>query len=529
MENHLDESLRKTLLSFLGEKCLSTDQNDRAYYSQDVYSEAEYTSHAVISPTSLGKLSKAVKCVVEAGYSLFPRGGGLSYTGGYLPTTKKSISLDMSYMDAVKEINQQDMYVTVQAGCTWDKLHKALKGTGLRTPFWGTLSGLYASIGGSISQNSIFFGSGRYGTSADTVIGLKIVTASGNVLTTGSGAVEGGSAFLRHYGPDLTGLFTGDCGALGIKAEITLRLISSPKHKSQASFSFGNYQDMISAMSEISRSGLASECFGFDPVLQRQRLKRESLAKDVKSLASVMKSSSSVLGALKKGAKIATAGRGFMKNVPYSLHVTTENRHNGAAKYDIEQINTIALETGGTVIENTIPILIAANPFMPPNSMIGPAGERWAPVHAVIPHSKAVALMDGIENLFAKYDKEITQYDIKVGTLFTSVGASAIVLEPVFFWPDELKAFHRRNIEPSHLKKIRGFSENLKIRRFVAKLRSELTALCLEHSAIHFQIGKAYRYKEGINHDNFNLLGDIKKHVDPNGRLNPGALGLYPD
>lgn len=522
----MDKMLQQSLISILGDAGFTTDKSECTYYSQDVYEQSEFIANAVISPENMDELSRAVKCVTEANYNLFPRGGGLSYTGGYLPSTNKAITLDTSRMNKVSEINRRDMYVRVEPGCTWATLHEALKDTGLRTPFWGTLSGLSATVGGSISQNSIFFGSGLYGTSADTVIGLKVVGADGHIVVTGAGAVKGGNPFFRHYGPDLTGLFTGDCGALGIKCEITLRLITAPKHKCFGSYSFERYEDMLPAMSEISRLGLASECFGFDPFLQAQRMKRESLAKDIKSLAGVMKSSGSVLGALKQGAKIASAGRGFMKNVPYSLHVTTENRHKSAALADIEQVNAIIKDASGTQIENAIPTLIAANPFMPPNSMIGPSGERWAPVHAVTSHSGAVKLMTAIEDLFTQNKDDITKYDIGIGYLLTTVGASAVVLEPVFFWPDELMEFHKRNIEKSHLRKINGFAKNLEARECVASLRKQLKEICLKHSAVHFQIGKTYLYQEGVAPESLALVKTVKQHMDKDNHLNPGALGF---
>ena len=152
----MDKKLKQNLLSILGKDGLTTDQDERTYYSQDVYEQSKFITAAVISPQNFDELSKAVKCVTGAGYSLFPRGGGLSYTGGYLPSTGKSVTLDTSRMNKVCEINASDMYVRVEAGCTWAALHKALKGTGLRTPFWGTLSGLSATIGGSISTKFYF-------------------------------------------------------------------------------------------------------------------------------------------------------------------------------------------------------------------------------------------------------------------------------------------------------------------------------------------------------------------------------------
>jgi len=515
----MDKTLKQQLVGILGAEHVVTNEEECAYFSQDVYSRAQFTSRAVLRPANIDELSKAVKLATENGMAVFPRGGGLSYTGGYLPSTNTSISIDTSRMNRVVEINTDDMYVTVEAGCTWADLHKALIGTGLRTPFWGTLSGLYATVGGSVSQNSIFFGSGLYGTSAESIMGLKIVAADGRIVETGSG-------FFRNFGPDMTGLFTGDCGALGVKAEISLKLIREPKHKAHASFSFTNYQDMLPAMSEIARQGLASECFGFDPFLQAQRMKRESLAKDVKALAGVMKASGSVMGALKTGAKIASAGRGFMKDVPYSVHITSENHHETAAQSDIEAVKTIMKEAGGTEIENAIPTLVAANPFNPPNSMIGPSGERWAPVHAVVPHSKAVALMEAITALLDAHKDTCEKYNIGTGYLLTSVGASAMVIEPVFFWPDALMDIHHRKVEAGHLRKINEFADNPEARASVDQIRAALKDLMSKHGAAHLQIGKTYAYLATLPAPTLDLLKAVKMQMDPKGLINPGSLSL---
>jgi len=518
--------LEEKLVAILGRDNLITDVEECAYYSQDVFSEAPYVTKAVLRPGGVDELSAAVKAATEAGYAIFPRGGGMSYTGGYLPSQERAVTLDMARMDRILEINLEDMYITVEAGCRWVDIHNALKGKGVRPPFWGTLSGLYATVGGGVSQNSIFFGTGLYGTAADSVIGMQVIAANGDVIHTGSAAVKGGNGFFRHYGPDLTGIFTGDTGALGIKATVTLKLITDAAHRCFGSFSFDRYEDMLPAMSEISRRGLASECFGFDPYLQGQRMKRESLAKDIKSLAGVMKASGGVMDAVKKGAKLAAAGRGYMKDVLFSFHVTVENRHKAAAEADLETIRDIVRQAGGREIENSIPTLINANPFMPVNNMIGPDGERWVPVHAAIPHSRAVAMMDAMEELFGHHVAMIEKYNIGVGYLLTIIGPNAVLLEPVFFWPDVLMEFHRRNVEKPVLKKLKGFPENLEIREFVTGVRKELTKLCMDHAAVHFQIGRAYRYAEGLKPENLQLVRAVKDHMDPEGLINPGSLGL---
>ncbi|MCH8863458.1 MAG: FAD-binding oxidoreductase, partial [Proteobacteria bacterium] len=237
MDNAAPDIIERLTL-VLGNEGLVTDPDERDYYSQDVFSSAEYVTKAVLRPANIEELSEAVRIATEAGYAVFPRGGGMSYTSGYLPTAEKSVTVDLARMNNIREINLEDMYITVECGCPWVDIYEALKGKGVRPPFWGTLSGIKATVGGGLSQNCIFFGSGIHGTGADTVIGLEVVLADGTIINTGSGAVEGGTPFFRHYGPDLTGIFTADTGALGIKAVATLRLIASPPFVRHLSFDF---------------------------------------------------------------------------------------------------------------------------------------------------------------------------------------------------------------------------------------------------------------------------------------------------
>lgn len=520
------DQLTNQLDSIIGSENVITDADECNFYSQDVFSVSSYVSKAVLRPSNTNELSQVVKASTEAGYAIFPRGGGMSYTGGYLPTREFAVTLDMSRMNNIIEINKDDMYVTVEAGCTWAQLHEALKDTGLRTPFWGTLSGLKATVGGGVSQNSLFFGTGVHGSAVDSVVGLEVIAANGEIIKTGSASVKGGTPFFRHYGPDLTGVFLGDTGALGIKAKITLKLIANSPYREFGSFSFDRYEDMFPAMCEISRRGLVSECFGFDPYLQEQRMKRESISKDVKSLAGVLKASDGVIDAVKKGTKLAVAGRGYMKDVIYSFHATSENRYKSAAKEDMEEVRKIALAAGGREIENSIPTLVNANPFLPLNNMIGPNGERWAPVHAIAAHSKIVELQSAVIDLFAKHKETLDKYEIGTGYMYITIGASASLLEPVFFWPDALKELHLDTVEQKHLNSLDGYDENLEVREFVTVVRKELVNLFMEHSVVHLQIGKTYLYSEGLEDNSLNLVHSLKKYTDPENLINPGSLGL---
>ncbi len=521
----IDESLIGRLGALLGNEALSRDAETRDFLAQDIFTRG-IPAGLVLRPANIEQLGAAVAAVAAAGCAVIARGGGMSYSSGYVPAEADSVLIDMRGMNRVLEINRQDMFVTVEAGTTWSELHEALAGTGLRTPYWGTLSGIHATVGGSLSQNSIFWGSGHHGSAAESALSLKVVLADGAVLDTGSAGHKNAGPFFRQHGPDLTGLFCGDCGALGVKATATLRLAPEVSSRAFGAFAFDDYPAMLAAMAEISRQDLAMECFGFDPFLQAQRMRRESLAADAKNLLGVMKSADGVGKALAEGARIAMTGRGFMEDVDWSFSVMIEDRTAEGAAGRLEAVRRIAAGEGGRELPDTIPKVLRANPFGPVNSIIGPEGERWVPVHGIFPHSQAVAAMNAIRKLFESYERTLTEHEIGVGHLLATVGGNCTVLEPVFFWPDALEEIHRLSVEPGHLRGIRGFPENPAARAAVTEIREALIALFTELGAAHLQLGKSYRYREGLQGANWRLIEALKKELDPGRRMNPGALGL---
>ena len=176
-------------------------------------------------------------------------------------------------------------------------------------------------------------GIGKVKPAVGSVTSLDVVLASGEVLSTGGNAKSDSSPFFRHYGPDLTGIFTSDTAALGIKASANLRLLPIQPGKAYSSFEFEDHETMIRAMSEVSRTSLAEACFGFDPTLQSQRVKRASLLEDVRTLGQVMKAQGGTLKAVTEGIRIATSGRGFMKDVRYSARFIVEEATQVAADH----------------------------------------------------------------------------------------------------------------------------------------------------------------------------------------------------
>jgi FAD/FMN-containing dehydrogenase len=442
----------------------------------------------------------------------------MSYTSGYVAPTKGALIVDLGRMDRILDISETDMTVTVEAGCTWDALRRALKPLGLRALAWGTLSGSRATVGGGMSQNGIFWGA-REGTIVDGALSFELVLADGRIVSTGS-------AFFRPYGPDLTGVFAADNGALGIKTKVTLQLMREGAALAYGSFAFDSAEGFMEAMSATAREGLASEAFGFDPFLQAQRMKRDSLASDAKSLLQMVKAQSSPWKGLKEGARVVAAGRSFLDDALFSLHVICEGRQQEMVEGDLKAIGHIVAQSGGRAVENSIPKVLRANPFPPVNSMVGPAGERWVPVHGFLPHSRLVEGWDRIQAVFAEQGGEMSRLGVGAGAMFAAVSRSACLIEPVFFWPDALEELHRRSLEPSHLAKLKAFPANAEARQLVERLRAEVVDIFSALGAAHLQVGRTYPLQAGHAEGSWNLLLAIKKAVDPEGLMNPGSLGL---
>jgi FAD/FMN-containing dehydrogenase len=521
-------ALAARFAAIVGAANVTQDPGKLQLHSEDIWQQAKAPVLLVVAPATAAELCAVIRQARIDGLSLAPRGAGASYTSAYLPAGAASLSLDMSRLDQVLAIDPVAMTVTVQGGCTWAALNAALKPHGLRTPFWGPMSGLVSTIGGGLSQLNAMFGAARYGTSSESVIGFTIVLANGEMLRTGAG-LPGQAPFYRHYGPDLAGLFCGDGGVFGIKAEITLRLMRSPAHEDYVSFAFKTGRDLLLAMAEMSRAGIASEICAFDPGLSEVRLKRASLAEDFGTLRKVVAKEASLFKGLQNAAKIALAGRDIMAPDDFSLHVIAEGRAAAAVAADIAQARKIAAAANGREIENSIARLIRVTPFPPLNSILGPAGERWAPVHGIASLAAAPAVFADVEAVFADMDSELKAAGVFYGYLYTSLSTNALIIEPVFYWPEARYAIHETLMEKPHLARLPTLAANPAATGLVVAARNRVIEVFARHGCGFFQIGRAYPYRESRDAASLALLENLKAQLDPEGVFNPGVLGLGGD
>jgi FAD/FMN-containing dehydrogenase len=118
------------------------------------------------------------------------------------------------------------------------------------------------------------------------------------------------------------------------------------------------------------------------------------------------------------------------------------------------------------------------------------------------------------------------KHDIDRGYLVSTVGNAGTLLEPVLYWPDARLPFHERVLDAGYLAKLERFAPNPAAAEAVAALRVDLAAAFMQQGAVSFQLGKFYFYQQGLADSAAGFLRQLKRMVDPAGRMNPGALGL---
>ncbi|PPR79541.1 MAG: 4-cresol dehydrogenase [hydroxylating] flavoprotein subunit [Alphaproteobacteria bacterium MarineAlpha2_Bin1] len=505
----------KEFEELLGKDNVLIDEKDLAIFSRDIIEWEAPLPLLVIKPATTSEVSKSVQIAFKQKIHIAPRGGGLSYTKGYVPNKKNTVMIDLKRLDKVLDINREDLYVTVEAGCTWKNLTDTLKPLNMRPAMTGPISGIHSTIGGGASQN--------IPGSMDAILGMEIVLADGRVIFTGSSScIRSNSPFYRNYGPDLTGIFLGDTGSYGIKTKITLRIERIPEGVSFASYSFTNLKNMARAMAEVARLGVASKTFGMDPLKNRNSTKID-FDEGIDTLKEVVKNNSSVISGLKNAFKVATATKKNLEYTPWSLHLTVEGFDQGSSEKAMNSVLSICEKYNGTQIEATIPLALRARPYSI-RGFLGIQGERWVPVHALFPLSRTDEVVDKVEGFFSSNKKRLEEFEI-THSFISSINGSFWLLEPMFYWFDEVSEYHLQYLEKHKHKKLARSKKNLATRNEVIALRKELSNLFFELGSINAQIGKFYNFAESLHPETYKVLTEFKKTLDPQNLLNPGNLG----
>lgn len=515
---------RDTIAALLPQGAFSIEPAlcDRA--AEDIFAREDGVV-GIFTPAQVGDVAPALARLSAQGLTVAPRGGGLSYTKGYLPSGDRLL-IDLSGLDAIERIDPDNMTILVQAGCTWKQLHEALSPLGLRVGSWGPLSGVKATIGGSVSQNAAFWGAGLHASVAESVLGVEVALGTGETLRTGALAHGSDTPFFRYYGPDLTGLFIGDCGALGIKTRILLRLIPRPTDSEARSFSFASADAMLGALGEIARGGLGAQQFGFDPTLIALRSRKQGVMQDIQALSALFRSGSSLKRKVSDAFSVVRAGRSFLDDIGYNLHLMVEGDDAQAMRGRLNRIERIVSARGGKPVENTVPTMMQATPFGSLAGIFGPEGERWAPLHVLVPIAQASDAFDDIIDTLGHHSQAMQQHGIAAGTLFSSIGTTTALVEVMLFWPEAIGPLHRHLAGEKLLARLKSFPENPEARAAINAIRADLLDCFARRSSAHMQIGRTYPWMERQDPVQIRLLESLRAMVDPANIMNSGVLGL---
>jgi D-lactate dehydrogenase (cytochrome) len=235
----------QALKARFGDRC-STARAVREQHGRDESPFDVPPPEAVVFAESNEDVAAVVALATEHGVPVIPFGVGSSLEG-HLLAVQGGVSVDLSRMNRVLRVNAEDQTVTVQAGVTRMQLNREIKDTGL---FFPIDPGADATLGGMTATRASGTNAVRYGTMRENVLGLTVITAGGRTVRTGTRARKSSAGY------DLTRLFVGSEGTLGVMTEITLRLYPIPESITAAVCSFPSIDAAVQTTIQIIQLGI---------------------------------------------------------------------------------------------------------------------------------------------------------------------------------------------------------------------------------------------------------------------------------
>jgi D-lactate dehydrogenase (cytochrome) len=245
LKKPLPEELLAGLKALFDDR-LSTAQAMRDHHGRDESSYDPMPPDAVIFAQSTEEVAQAVQLCSAHDVPVIAYGAGTSLEGHIL-ALRGGVTIDLSQMNRVLAIHAEDQTATVQSGVTRKQLNQELRDTGL---FFPIDPGADASLGGMAATRASGTNAVRYGTMRENVLALTVVMADGRIIKTGTRARKSAAGY------DLTRIFVGSEGTLGIITEVSVRIYPQPDAVSAAVCSFPSTADAVNAVIQTIQMGV---------------------------------------------------------------------------------------------------------------------------------------------------------------------------------------------------------------------------------------------------------------------------------
>jgi glycolate oxidase len=460
----VDDLIKKALIDIVGKPNFTDLLIDLVSYSYDA-SDHDHRPVAAVWPTNPEQVSKILLMANKNGFPVTPRGAGTGLAGSTVPI-RGGLVLDMCRMTRIIDIRIPDRQVVVEPGVVYADLEKALYPYGFFFPP-DPASGKVCTLGGNVATNAGGIKGAKYGVTKDYVLGLEVVLPDGRIMRTGSRCMKSASGY------DLTRLFVGSEGTLGVITEITLKINPRPTALRTALALFDTLKDAGRAVIEIMHSGVIP----------------------------------SVLEILDENTIRALCEHGGMDlppDVTAMILVETDGYTDTEASYQMSQVTRVFKKNNATHIQEAASPEEAENLWKARRS----AGSVAARLRAnnvsedvTVPISKVPDLLTNISAIVRKYDLPFV--------IFGHAGDGN-------FHP---KIMYDRS-DPEQVRKVQ--EAVYEIFKLTCDLGGTLTG---EHG-----IGLAKAPYMHLEHDPvaLDLMRSLKVLLDPNNILNPGKMNLDP-
>ncbi len=250
----MEKSIINKIEGIIPKERILKQLHDRYSYSYDA-SFGEFLPDIVLQPMNVEQISLLIKLANEHQIPVYPRGSGTSLSGGPLPV-EGGMVFDLSQLKQKLYIDKENLVAVASAGIITSDIHQKAEEVGLFYPPDPSSSNV-STIGGNLLENSSGPKGLKYGTTKEYVIGLEVVTPTGEIIRTGGKTVKNVTGF------DLTRLIVGSEGLLGIVTEVTLRLLPKPQAKKTMLATFSKFIDSGNTITKVLSAGILPAAMEF--------------------------------------------------------------------------------------------------------------------------------------------------------------------------------------------------------------------------------------------------------------------------